>query len=155
MTKRSKREIDCRRESPYQQITDVSAFHPRDSVSNHGMRGFVIAVLLLPALTEIGAAWDNPKSDAAYDVKRCAPKSSKERKPPKIQLGSGERYRNAPVVAYEILESGEIAHHTLKRSSGVADVDKYALWWVRQLKFNKRPECGIVASTVDLTIDFR
>ena len=121
------------------------------------MRPFVIVVLLLAAFTEFGAAQDKAKSGAEYDVKSCAPKviSSKERKSSGFKFGNGESYKNSPVVAYEVLESGEVAHYTLKRRSGVADVDKYALWWVQQLKFNKRPGCGVVESTVDITFDFR
>jgi len=56
---------------------------------------------------------------------------------------------------FEILESGEIVHATLKRSSGVAEVDNYALKSAQALKFNKRPGCGVIESNIDITIDFR
>jgi TonB family protein len=90
-------------------------------------------------------------------VQRCAPKaiSRTGAKFPESHFDKGEKYRHSPVVAYEILESGEVAHAILKRSSGVAEVDKYALKWVQDLKFNKRPGCGVVESTIDITIDFR
>ena len=74
---------------------------------------------------------------------------------PEFHFRKGEKYKNSPVVAYEILESGEIAHAILKRSSGVAEVDSYPLKWVQGLKFNKRPGCGVIESTADVTIDFR
>jgi len=120
------------------------------------MRPLVIAVLLVAAFPEFGASQDKAKSNAEF-VKRCAPKviSGKERKTPEFHFGRGETYRNSPVVAYEILEPGEIAHPSLKGSSGVAEVDQYALGWVQQLKFNNRPGCGVVESMVDVTIDFR
>ena len=126
-------------------------------MSNYVMRPLVIAVLLVAALPNFGAAQDKAKQNNTEFAKRCAPKviSGKERKTPEFRFGRGETYRNSPVVAYEILESGEIARPTLKRSSGVAEVDQYALGWVQQLKFNKRPGCGVVESMVDITIDFR
>lgn len=120
------------------------------------MRPFVIAVLLVASFPEFGAAQEKTKPDTEF-VKRCAPKvmNGKERKKPEFHLGPGQTYKNSPVVAYEILESGEIAHPTLKRSSGVDEVDQYALGWVQELKFNKHPGCGVVESMVDITIDFR
>ena len=121
------------------------------------MRSFVITVLLLAASTAFGAAQDKAKPEGEYDVQRCAPKviSGRGDKSPGFHFRQGEKYKNSPVVACEILESGEIAHAILKRSSGVAEVDRYALKCVRGLKFNKRPGCGVVASTADVTIDFR
>jgi len=88
---------------------------------------------------------------------RCEPKviSRSGGKSPEFHFRKGETYRKSPVVAYEILESGEIAHAVLRRSSGVAEVDNYALKWVQGLKFNKRTGCGVIESNVDITIDFR
>jgi hypothetical protein len=36
----------------------------------------------------------------------------------------------------------------------VADLDKYALKWVQELKYNKRAGCGVVESQGGVTIDF-
>jgi hypothetical protein len=121
------------------------------------MRPFVITVLLLAFSTAFGAAQDNTKPEAEYDVQRCAPKviSRSSAKSPEFHFRKGETYRNSPVVAYEILESGEIAHSVLKRRSGVAEVDNYALKSVQGLKFNKRTGCGVIESNMDITIDFR
>jgi len=121
------------------------------------MRSFAIAVLLLGASTSFGAAQDKTKPEGEYDVLRCAPKviNGGADKSPEFQFRKVKKYKDSPVVAYEILESGGIAHAILKRTSGVAEVDRYALKWVRGLKFNKRPGCGVVASTAVVTIDFR
>jgi hypothetical protein len=121
-------------------------------MTHHG-----IPVLLLAVFTAFGAAQDKAKPKGEYDIQRCTPKliSKASRKSPDFHFRKGEQYKHSPVVAYEVLESGEIAHPLVKRGSGVAEVDKYALKWMQELKFNKRPGCGVIASTVDVTIDFR
>jgi hypothetical protein len=121
------------------------------------MTRLVIRVLLLAVFAAFGAAQDEVKRKSEYDIQRCAPKliSKAGGKSPEFHFRKGEEYKHSPVVAYEVLESGEIAHPLLTRSSGVAEVDKYALKWVRELKFNNRPGCSVVESTVDVTIDFR
>ena len=120
------------------------------------MRPFAIA-LLLAVSAAFGTMQDRTKPEGEYDVHRCAPKAISRRggKSPAFHFGKGEKFRRSPVVAFEILESGEIAHAIMKRSSGVAGVDSYAMKWVQELKFNKRPRCGVVESTVAVTIDFR
>jgi TonB family protein len=120
------------------------------------MRPFVITALLLAVSTAFGAQ-NKTKPEGEYDVKRCRPKVVSRRggKSPEFHFRKGETYRNSPVVAYEILESGEITHIVLKRSSGVAEVDDYALKCVQELKFNKRPGCGVIESNLDITVDFR
>ena len=121
------------------------------------MRPFVIIVLLLAVSTAFGATQDKTKFEGDYDVQRCTPKAISRRggKSPEIHFGKGEKYRHSPLVAYEVLESGEIAHAVLKRSSGVAKADRYALKWLQEVTFNKRPGCGVIESTVAVTIDFR
>lgn len=118
-------------------------------------RSFLTILLLL--LSEFGTAQEKTKPKGDYDIRRCAPKlvNKSAHKSPDFHLRKGEKYKHSPLVAYEILESGEIADPVLKRSSGVAEVDKYALQWVREFKFNARPGCGVIESSVDLTIDFR
>lgn len=73
---------------------------------------------------------------------------------PQIHFREGEKYKNIPLIAYQILESGQVAQALVKRSSGVADIDKYALESVRKLKFNKRSGCPIVDSQAGITVDF-
>ena len=126
-------------------------------VSNRVMRHLVIQVLLLAVFTAFGATQDKAKPKGECDIQRCTPKviSKASGNSPEFHFRKGEEYKHSPVVAYEVLESGEIAHPLLKRSSGVAEVDKYALKWAQELKFNKRPGCRVVESAVDVTIDFR
>lgn len=105
----------------------------------------------------IDVALDNPKPDGKYDIQKCTPKvmsRAEHGESPQFHFRKGEKYLHSPVVACEILESGEIAHAFLKRSSGVADLDNYAVRWVQQLRYNKRPGCGVVESEVDVNIDF-
>ncbi len=128
----------------------------RDSVSNPVMRSHVIAILFLAVSPAFAAAQDKTTTEGEYDVQRCTPKLiSRDRKHSGFQLRKGDNYRHSPVVAFQILESGETANAVLKRSSGVAEVDKYALKSVQESKFNKRPGCGIIETQLDITIDFR
>jgi hypothetical protein len=112
-------------------------------------------VLLLGVFAASGAAQDKPKGE--HDSQRCTPKlvSKTDSKSPQFHLRKGEVYRQSPIVAFEVLESGETAHAILKRKSGVAEVDKYALQFVHELKYRERPGCGTVETTADITIDFR
>ena len=125
-------------------------------MSNRVMRYLFIAVLLV-LVSAFGAAQDKVKPRGDYDIQRCTPKviSKSSGKSPEFHFRKGEKYKHSPVVAYEILESGEIAHPILKRSSGVAEVDDYALKWAQELKFSKRLGCGVIESSMDITIDFR
>ena len=59
------------------------------------------------------------------------------------------------IVAFEILESGDVADAVVKRSSGIANGDKYALTWVRETKYSKRPGCGVIETQADITIEWR
>ena len=121
------------------------------------MRHLVIKVLLVVVSTAFGAVQDKAKPKGEYDGEPCTPKliSATGSNAPMFHLRKGEVYRHSPVVAFEILESGETIHAILKRKSGVAEVDKYALKWAHELKYNQRPGCGIVETTADVTIDFR
>ena len=117
----------------------------------------VIAVCFLGLfLQEIADQQDKTKTEGDYDVRRCTPKLiSRDRRHSEFQLHKGEKYSNSPVVAFQILESGDTANAVLKRSSGVPDVDEYALTSVRGSKFNKRPGCGVIETQLDITIHFR
>jgi len=116
------------------------------------MRSHVIVVLFLAVSTAFAAAQDKTSE---YDVQRCTPKLISRDRNSEFQLRKGEKYRHSPVVAFQILESGETANAIVKRSSGVAEVDKYALKSVQESKFNKRPGCGVIETQLDITIHFR
>jgi hypothetical protein len=97
------------------------------------------AALLLAMIPQASTAQQKPKNDADYDIKRCAPKSPGKRvtsggTPPAIHWRKGEKLRHSPVVVLEILASGEVSDIRLKRSSGVADIDKFALDKARRMK---------------------
>jgi TonB family protein len=126
-------------------------------VSNRVMLHLVISDLLLAVFTALGAAQDKAKPKGGYEIQRCAPRliSKRSGNSPEFYFRKGEKHKHSPVVVYEILESGEIAHPLLKRSSGVREVDKYALKWVQELQFNKRPGRDVVDSTLEVTIHFR
>ena len=113
---------------------------------------------MLLALSCFCTAQENPRSEAKINLHRCAPKIIKRASPrelPKIHFRKGEKYKNIPIIAYQILESGIVTGALVKRSSGVADIDKYALESVRDFKFNERLGCPLVDSQAGITIDFR
>src|SRR5690242_19722823 len=116
------------------------------------MRSHVIALLFLAVSPAFAVAQDKTRTEGEYDVQRCTPKLISRERNSHFQLRKGEKYRHSPVVAFQILESGETANAILKRSSGVAQVDKYALKSVRESKFNKRPGCGVIETQLDITI---
>jgi TonB family protein len=93
--------------------------------------------------------------DAAYDVKRCTPKVlSFGKTPAEIHFREDEKPTGLiPVVAFQILESGEVTNIVLKQSSGTRDKDNAALDWVKGTTYNNRPGCGTVESEVGVTID--
>ena len=71
-------------------------------------------------------------------------------------MAKGEKvYGLSPIIAFDILESGEVANASVKRSSGISDVDSYALTSVREMRFAKRLGCGVTESQADVTIDWR
>src|SRR6267143_112420 len=112
------------------------------------MRLLSIAAVLLASVSGLGAAQDKPTPDGKYDVQRCAPKvlsPARQRKTFRRFVRKGEKRTGyAPIIAFEILESGDVANTAVKRSSGFANVDNYALTWVRETKYSKRPGCGVI-----------
>ena len=122
------------------------------------MRVFALSALLAFGVIWSSTAQDKPKAETEGDLHRCFPKimsRASHRAAPQVHFRKGERYKNIPIVAYQVLESGEVAHAFVKRSSGVADIDKYALYSVRELKFNERPGCLVVDSEAGITVDLR
>ena len=74
-------------------------------------------------------------------------------RPKTIQTGKGEKATGyPPVIAFEIRESGEVVNSRVKRSSGMADIDNYALNSIRGKKYNSRPGCGAVESEAAVLI---
>jgi len=115
--------------------------------------------MFLASFSGVGAAQDKPKPEAKYDGQRCTPKvvsHARQRRPSRIRVRKGEKSTGySPIVAFEILESGEVANALVKRRSGIADVDNYALTWVQETKYRMRPGCGVIETQADVTIDWR
>ena len=109
----------------------------------------ISAVFLLILLNlSVGVAQEPRKDQPKYDVKRCKPKVVGNRpisEPQTIQVRKGEKATGyPPVIAFEILESGEVVNARVRRSSGIADRDAITLNSIRGWKFNSRPGCGTV-----------
>lgn len=97
-------------------------------------------------------------SGAAYDWNRCVLRLASfgsSGRPP-IRVRTGERFTmNAPVITFEVLESGEVRNAVVQHSSGIADVDNYALASVRTIRYHERPQgCGPVESQAVVNVDF-
>ncbi len=119
-----------------------------------------ISVLLTGRVNAIPAQNKPDKHDANRSdlAKRCNPtlarSSSPKGKP--IQVRDGEKSSGfTPIVAFEILESGRVANVRLKRSSGMRDIDNYALASVMSQSYNSRPVCPVIESEADVMIDYR
>ena len=73
--------------------------------------------------------------------------------PGKIAAAKGEKgIKAAPIVTFEILESGEVVNARIQRSSGMADLDRKALSWIRAARYNSRPGCGVIESTTSVIV---
>jgi TonB family protein len=92
-------------------------------------------------------------------VQRCTPKVIKDGVWPKDSakwVREGEKSSGySPLVSFDILESGDVANVRLKRSSGFANVDRYAMDSVRTTKYNNRQGCGVVEMQADVNIHWR
>ena len=123
------------------------------------MRFLSIAAVFLASVSGLGGAQEKPKPDRNYDVQRCAPNvvsHARQRNTSRRVVRKGEKSTGySPIVAFEILESGDVANAFVKRSSGLSNVDNYALTWVRETKYSKRPGCGVIETQADVTIDWR
>jgi TonB family protein len=126
------------------------------SVSVTCMRYLVIALFLFAAMISVNSQ-QGPAVAQKYDIKRCSPKAMKLGRPRSnhIHFHKGDKPSGrVPVIAFQILESGEVADARLKQSSGFAEIDKYALDWVRSTSYSKRPGCGILETNESVAIDF-
>lgn len=94
-----------------------------------------------------------------YNVARCTPKVKEQRPIAKdlaVAPRKGEKASGyTPLISIQILESGEIANARVKRSSGFANIDAYALEWVRGIRYNSRPRCGVIETNVDVLIHWK
>lgn len=96
-------------------------------------------------------------SKATYDLNRCALKVISHHSPSSttIRTRPGEKLKQIPIVTFRVLESGEVQGVAVSRSSGVADIDSYALTWIRTFKYKERPRgCGIIESQAGVNVDF-
>jgi TonB family protein len=97
-------------------------------------------------------------SEATYDWNRCALKIVSHVSPANttIRVRAGEKStKYPPVIVYEVLESGEVQKAIVQRSSGIRDIDNYALAGVKTMRYEERPPgCGVVAGEAVVTIDF-
>jgi TonB family protein len=93
-----------------------------------------------------------------YDLKRCQPKLvGRSFRADQIALHQRRKERSTgfPIIAYQILELGEIAHAQVKRSSGVSDIDSYALKSIQSMRYNPRSGCGIIDVEANVLIHHR
>jgi TonB family protein len=103
-------------------------------------------------------AQEKPLADQKSDVKRCTPKVVSHASPPKqesIHIRPGEKSTGfSPIIAFQILETGEVTQAHIKRSSGIAYIDIRALKWIRGTKYNPRSGCGVIESEASISIDW-
>jgi TonB family protein len=117
---------------------------------------FLTVAVLFGTLWAMNAAQKDSRTPQNFDLKRCKPKmiSKNAFNVSSLRVRKGEKPTGfSPTVKFEILESGEVSHVHLKRSSGIADMDKAALEWVLGRKYNARPGCGVIESEGSLNID--
>lgn len=98
----------------------------------------------------LAVAQQAPRAPSKDDVQRCKPKLvSRDHGPSRKQINvkAGEKPTGyPPVIEFQILESGIVVNARVKRSSGIADRDAYALESIRKWRFNSRTGCGTVES---------
>src|SRR5882724_7990144 len=115
-----------------------------------------VAAILLATMLPTVAAQEKPTADQKYDLKRCAPRvvrRAPRSKQKPIRTRKGEKSTGfSPVIAFQILESSEVAHAYVKRSSGIADVDRYALNSIQRTKYNARSGCSVVETAATVLV---
>ena len=97
-------------------------------------------------------------SEATYNWNRCELKLVSHASPTSttIRIRRGESpTKRTPVISFEVLESGEVRNAAVQRSSGVADIDNYALAGIKSMRYNERPPgCGIIENQATVNVDF-
>jgi len=127
-------------------------------VSNKSHMRLVLIVALVPIV--LMPARISPRAQPASTRKSgaagCALRLEKQPSSPnhKVRRRQGEKAGGyAPIVTFEILESGEVRNARIKRSSGMAEIDALALDWVRSAQYGMRPGCGVTTSDSSVDID--
>jgi TonB family protein len=59
-----------------------------------------------------------------------------------------------PIIAFHVLESGEVVNARVTRSSGIANEDALALRWIQALRYNNRNGCGTIEEEAVVIIDY-
>jgi hypothetical protein len=108
----------------------------------------IAAAILLAAMIPTAAALEKSLPDQKYDVKRCTPKVVRHAPRPKQKSihsrSRGKATGFSPIIAFQILDTGEVTQAYVKRSSGIADIDTYALNWIQETNYNTRSGCGVI-----------
>ena len=114
------------------------------------------AVASLVMTTALAASQNPSAPEKRFDSKRCTPRVVKQGDLPKsmgLFVQKGEKSTGyTPLISFQILESGKVANARVKRSSGFAKVDEYALESIRRATYNARPGCGVIETTADISI---
>ncbi len=120
------------------------------------MTFYRVTLAILLVTTPLGARQNPQAPPKPFDTKRCTPKVVKQGDLPKDMspfVQKGEKSTGyTPLISFEILESGKVAHARVKRSSGFAKLDKYALQSIQETRYNARPGCGVIETTVNILI---
>jgi TonB family protein len=116
----------------------------------------ILACMALLTVAVTVTAQDGRPPAKKYDSKRCTPKVEKQQSLPKnvtVRTRKDEKATGyPPLISFLIMESGRVAHARVKRSSGFAEIDRYALEWIRGKKYNTRSGCGVIATEADVLI---
>ena len=114
-----------------------------------------MAFMLLSAISPVLLSQGSHKVGPNL-AEKCRPKvisRSSLSRPDVIQHRKGGKATVfSPIVAFEITESGNVQKARIKRSSGIADLDAYALSWILSTKHKDRPGCGVVVSQTSVDI---
>jgi len=71
-----------------------------------------------------------------------------------VHLREGEKYRNAPIVAFDIDPVGNVKNLRLVSSSGIKDIDTKLLEAVGQWRYEPQPGCGTGSIEMSVSIHF-
>jgi TonB family protein len=68
--------------------------------------------------------------------------------------GNFTDYKQAPIVTFEVDQTGTVQNVKIKRSSGSAAADKIAIDEVRHWKYESMQGCGTIQTQAAVVIDF-
>jgi TonB family protein len=75
--------------------------------------------------------------------------------PKTVQYRKNESYKRAPIISFEIEESGKVSNVKVTRGSGVRDIDAWVVNEIKRWKYKPGPGCGIRETDATVIIDFR